>query len=211
MFIPKHYRLEDQTEIFALMRHFSFATLVSSNPRLEQDGTFRACSLTATHLPLLLEDDGKIRGHLARANKQWQQLEGFETLAIFQAGHAYISPSNYVERDVPTWNYTAVHAYCAATLIHDEDAAVNHLERMVNLYESGREEPYSVDMKENFYRRMVVGVVCFELEIVRLEAKAKLSQKDSLESRQNVRAELEKSEDVLERDVAQRMKQREQS
>ena len=199
MYISKHNRLEDQSEIYALMRHFSFATLVSSSP------------LQATHLPLLLEDDGKIRGHLARANKQWQQLEGAETLAIFQAGHAYISPSNYVSPDVPTWNYTAVHAYCAATLIHDEDAAVQHLERMVNLYESGRKEPFIVDMNENFYRRMVVGVMCFELEIVRLAAKAKLSQKDSLETRQNVRVELEQSEDVLERDVAQRMKRREQS
>ena len=203
MYIPKHYRLEDQTEIHALIKHFSFATLITQNP------------LTATHLPLLLEEDGKIRGHLARANKQWERLEDSkagetgEVLAIFQAGHAYISPSNYTERDVPTWNYTAVHAYCSATLIHDENAAIEHLERMVNLFESGREEPYSVDMNENFYRRMVVGVVCFELEVVRLEAKAKLSQKNSLESRRNVRAELEGSEDSLERDVAERMKRRE--
>jgi len=193
MYIPKHNRLEDKAEIYALMKHFSFATLITQNP------------LTATHLPLLLEDDGKIRGHLARSNKQWERLEGAEVLAIFQAGHAYISPSNYLSRDVPTWNYTAAHAYCAATLIHDEDAAVSHLECMVNLFESGREVPYSVDMNEDFYRRMVAGVVCFELEIVRLKAKAKLSQNKPLGTRQNVRLELEKSEDSLERDVAERM------
>jgi len=193
MYIPKHNRLENESEIYALMRHFSFATLITPNP------------LTATHLPLLLEDDGVIRGHLARANTQWEKLEGSETLAIFQAGHAYISPSSYLSRDVPTWNYTAVHAYCAARLVHDEDAAVSHLERMVNLFESGREAPYRVDMNEDFYRRMVRGVVCFELEIIRLEGKAKLSQNKPLETRQNVRAELEKSDDSLERDVAERM------
>ena len=193
MYIPKHNRLEDESEIYALMKRFSFATLITPQP------------LTATHLPLLLEDGGKIRGHLARANTQWERLEGSEVLAIFQAGHAYISPSNYLSRDVPTWNYTAVHAYCTAKLIHDKSANVNHLERMVNLFESGREVPYTVDMNEDFYRRMVNGVVCFELEIVRLEAKAKLSQNKPLGTRQNVRAELEHSEDLLERDVGERM------
>src|SRR5215469_5681813 len=113
MYIPAAFR-EQRTEILhAIIRDNSFATLVSQVNS----------ELFATHLPFLLDAsrgaNGTLRGHMARANPHWQAFSAeAESLVIFQGPHAYISPGWYVsERAVPTWNYTAVHAYGVASIL----------------------------------------------------------------------------------------------
>ena len=74
----------------ALMRDHRLATLVSV-----QDGVPQA-----NHLPLLIDPDpapnGTLRGHVARANSVWRQVQvGCEVLAIFQGPQAYVTPSWY--------------------------------------------------------------------------------------------------------------------
>ena len=98
MYIPRHNRVEDDGPLFALMERFSFATLVTVH-----DGT-----PLATHLPFVLERDrgarGTLLGHMARANVQWRSFaSGAEALVIFQAEHAYVSPTWYEDQpSVPT-------------------------------------------------------------------------------------------------------------
>ena len=46
-------------------------------------------------------------------------------MAIFSGPHAYISPTWYeAEQLVPTWNYTAVHAYGRVKIIEDDGWAL---------------------------------------------------------------------------------------
>src|SRR5258708_37828936 len=104
MYIPKAFREDDMETLHTFMREYSFATLVT-----QQEGM-----PFASHLPFLLDAGqvpyGTLLAHMARANPQWHTLDRTrQVLAIFQATHAYISPSWYeVELSVPTCNYTAV-------------------------------------------------------------------------------------------------------
>src|SRR5579871_2722089 len=102
--------------------------------------------LIASHLPLLYyraegvsPDDvlpdgvlpdgvlGFLRGHLARANSQWQDsLPSSEALAIFNGPQHYVSPTWYPSTSehgkvVPTWNYVTVHAHGTVSFKTDAD------------------------------------------------------------------------------------------
>src|SRR5512134_468067 len=105
MYIPSLYRIEDRETILAFMRAHNFATLVSAGEP----------GLVATHLPFVVagrEDRVILLSHMAKANPHWKCFEpGRESLVVFQAPHAYISPTFYDSRvNVPTWNYAAVRA-----------------------------------------------------------------------------------------------------
>ena len=105
MYIPKFNRVEDRALLLEAMRRYSFAILFGP--------VGAANGATATHLPLLVKDEGEhglLEGHFARANPHWEELAGRETLVVFPGPHAYVSPRNYVEElSVPTWNYIAIH------------------------------------------------------------------------------------------------------
>ena len=66
-----------------------------------------------------------------------------EVLVIFQGPHTYVSPSWYeVELSVPTWNYTAVHAYGTPRLVTDYDAFYALLDTLVRTHESQFARPW---------------------------------------------------------------------
>src|SRR5258708_19898875 len=95
------------------MRQYNFAALVSLHHG----------STTATHAPLVVREDGdrvSLLGHVAKANDHWKSLAaGGEVLVIFTGPHGYVSPSLYQSKlAVPTWNYTAVHAYGPPPIAH---------------------------------------------------------------------------------------------
>src|SRR6266516_4165261 len=114
MYIPAAFRETRLEVVHSLIREHSFGTLVS-----QLDG-----QLFATHLPFLLDagrgPQGTLLGHMARANPHWECFSepDLESLVIFQGPHAYVSPSWYLsDLAVPTWNYTAVHAYGVASIL----------------------------------------------------------------------------------------------
>ncbi len=203
MYTPKHF-LEDHTPVLhEIMRSNSFATLVTHGPG----------GMTASHLPFLIDDTrgefGTLRGHMARANSQWQDfVDGAEVLVIFAGPHAYISPSWYGPgKSVPTWDYLAVHAYGPAVVL--EDAATLALLRdQVSTYESGFARPWTLDAQPAGYiEALSKGVVAFEIEISRLEGKAKLSQNRPADQ-PGVAAALEAGGDAMAAAVAQEIRAR---
>jgi len=106
MYIQSNFVETDQHKLHDFIERQSFVTLVSN------DGG----EPVASHLPLLLDRDhgphGRLIGHMARANPQWQSADNQSVLAIFHGPHAYISPTWYEAVNVvPTWNYVAVHVY----------------------------------------------------------------------------------------------------
>jgi transcriptional regulator len=190
MYIPASFREDDPDELRALMRAHSFGTLVSV-----LDG-----APFATHLPFLVDGEGDgptvLRAHLARANPQWRAWEHGgegEVLAIFTGPHAYVSPTWYAEPGpaVPTWNYTAVHAYGEPRLMSDDELR-RSLADMVAVYEAGRDPVYSMDtLPEEFVAaRVGHGTVGIEIAVTRLEGKAKLSQNRPDADRRSVIAAL---------------------
>lgn len=181
MDIPVIYREEDLSKLYALIREHSFATLITV-----LDG-----SPFATHLPFLLDESrgqyGTLRTHMARRNPQWQYFNDTEeVLVIFLGEHAYISPSWYVSTpNVPTWNYRVVHAYGVPRLV-DDASLIDILQETVRQTESSFEQPWELDIPEDYFQKLLRGIVGFEIEITRLEGNFKLSQNKSEADREGV-------------------------
>jgi transcriptional regulator len=205
MYMPERFREDDLPTLHALMRDYSFATLVT-----QHDGV-----PFASHLPLILAADegpyGTLFGHMARANAQWRDFDASQNiLVIFQGPHTYVSPSWYEEdpANVPTWNYAAVHAYGRAHLITDDDACRALLDALVQTHEAPFATPWRFQMPEAERRKKMQGIVTFAIRITRLEGKLKLSQNRSVADQQHVAEILQQSADPLSRDVGSLMQQR---
>lgn len=186
MYIPKHFTEHDVSEIEALVNGFPLATLVSVNNGLPW----------ATHIPLQLEkgSDGTwlLHGHVSKANLQWKHFNnGTEVLAIFMGPHTYVSPSWYNHKNVPTWNYRAVHIYGTTTLVTGE-ALQNMLAKLMARYESEHAaEPLAYSqIPRHILEKDLHGLVAFEIKATRIEATSKLSQNRDAESYQSVIAHL---------------------
>jgi transcriptional regulator len=204
MYIPPAFREERPEVVREIMKRFSFAVLVT-----HQDG-----AMSASHVPLLMEagggEHGMLIGHLARANEQWRHFrEGAEALAIFQGPHAYISPSWYeAEAAVPTWNYVAIHAYGVPAIDEDPSVVRPYLETLVRTHEQGFERPWEVGrLPEELIRNLMRGIVFFRMPVRRLEAKFKLNQNRSEADRRGVVEVLAQSDDEMDRQVAELMRQ----
>jgi transcriptional regulator len=125
---------------------------------------------------------GALHGHLARNNDQWKLRAAGESLVIVRGPDAYISPSWYASkvehgRVVPTWNYVTAHVY-GRLVVHDDPVWTEDLvRRLTGKHEAYRDHPWSVDdAPRNFIEGQLRAIVGIELEITRIEAKAKLSQ-----------------------------------
>jgi transcriptional regulator len=202
MYVPKHFAMDNATELGAFVRANPFATVVSL-----LDG-----ALVATHVPVLLEGNaapgGRLVGHFARANDHWRAFDGAaESLVIFAGPHAYVSPAWYNETPaVPTWNYAAVHIYGAVKAIEDPEAILPVIDKLISTFDT---QGYTRESVPQDYRtNLARGTVGFELTISRVDGKAKLSQNRPVEDRRSVVHHLSQSEDATERAVAALMASR---
>jgi transcriptional regulator len=199
LYIPKKYRI-DHDEAIQIMKSYPFAILITADGHRP----------LATHIPVeIREVEGKIfaTGHIASGNMQKKTLENNkDVLLIFQGPHAYISSSWYASEDVPTWNYVTVHAYGTSRIITDNELA-SALEHMLKRYEAHRKNGRLWDTFEPaFLKSQMKGIVGFEIEITSIQGAAKLSQNRNHTDYQAIVAELEKSNEPVERELAQWMR-----
>ena len=171
MYIPAAFAETDPERLAALIGDYNFGLLVTAG----------AQGLFATHLPFVADPARpleRLHAHMAKANPQWRDVgEGLDALAIFQGPHAYVSAAWYANRRVPTWNYTAVHVYGRLRILHRPEEVLDVLARTVAHQEAHRAAPWRIeDQPEGYIRGMANGVVALELEVERVEGKAKLSQ-----------------------------------
>jgi transcriptional regulator len=174
--------------------------------------------LLATHLPVLVDtaegEFGTVYAHLARANRQWQDLEhGGEALLVFAGADAYVSPSYYPSKAenpkvVPTWNYLAVHAYGPVELIHDATPLLDIVSRLTDRHEQGRSAPWKVaDAPSDYLDGMLRAIVGIRLPIARLQGARKLSQNRAEQDIAGVREALSSSSDYFDNQLAAQMRQ----
>jgi transcriptional regulator len=173
MYRPRHFDIDDVQVLHRFMRDQSFALLVTT-----EDG-----APFASHIPLLLDrdtgDQGRLLGHVAKANPQWRAFDGkTEAMAVFWGPHAYISPNWYeTETMVPTWNYVTVHAYGKPTVIDDPETVRQGQAQLVDTYESDATGNWSMDvLPDDYLGKMLGAIVAFEMPIERLQGNFKLSQ-----------------------------------
>jgi len=177
VYVPKHFEVTDQDEIFSFIEANAFGQLIS-----HVDGR-----LFSTHIPFLLsKDKRKIIGHLARQNPQHSELDGQEVLVTLVGAHGYISPAWYSSPGVPTWNYQAVHIYGECSVFCDAEPIKNVVEALTTKYEAGFEKPWQPDYKYS----MLGSIVGIEVTINRIQCKYKLSQNRSFQDRVQVADQL---------------------
>jgi transcriptional regulator len=175
MYVPAHFA-PDAALVDELLRNHGAADLVTVTPE----------GLVATMLPFIYVPSagphGALHGHLARNNDQWKLGSVGESLAIVRGPNAYITPGWYASkvehgRVVPTWNYITAHVY-GRFVVHDDPVWTEDLvRRLTTKHEAYRDHPWSVDdAPRPFIEGQLRAIVGIELEITRIEAKAKLSQ-----------------------------------
>ena len=190
MYIPEHFNEPDHARILALMRDFGFATLISTSSE----------GVQVTHAPVQVNDQRRVLiGHLARANPHSAALQdGASLLAIFHGPHSYISPTWYIDENprvpnVPTWNYAAVHVTGTVTRIDDDLAKWKIVTDLAAQYEAGSTAPWD-PRSLDAHASKLSAIVGFEIAILRIEAKLKLSQNRSVQDQESVIAKLATSE-----------------
>ncbi len=175
MYIPDHFRETDTAEIAAIMQDAPLATLVVQT----------ATGLEAHHLPLLAGPDGRLIGHIARANDLHQRLEnGAQVLVILRGNDGYTSPNSYPSKEVhhrhvPTWNYQAVHITAQITFLHDTASKHRAAALLTRQHEraANPDAPWKMaDAPADYIADMLDKIVAITLTAQRILAKSKLSQ-----------------------------------
>ena len=183
MYVPDHFRPSDQ-DVRALLDRIGAGELITAT----------ADGLLATLLPLIWEPAtggeagaplGRLMGHVARNNRQWNTAAIGEAMVIVRGADAYISPAWYATkrehgRVVPTWNYVTAHLH-GELVVHDDAAWCDqNVRALVDRHEAGRAEPWSVDdAPPPYISGQLRAIVGLEVQVTRIEAKTKLSQNRS--------------------------------
>ncbi len=206
MYLPAAFHDQDIQRLQQQMEESRLAIVVTHGEN----------GLLASHVPLLLDhragEFGTLRGHLARANPQWRDLEnGSEAMVIFSGADAYVSPNFYPSKAehgkaVPTWNFLAVHAYGTAEVFSEPERLRTLVSQLTDRHEASQPKSWAVDdAPADYLQSMLKAIVGFELPIARLEGKRKLSQNRSAADIAGVQQGLAASTDPLDNAVAQLM------
>ena len=195
MYIPKGFNFENDAEMVAFMKHYSFATMVTNKASLP----------LATQLPFIIKDKPEgllLNAHFALANEQAKYIEQSTSLVIFSEPHAYISPAHYDKLEsVPTWDYVTVHAYGNAQIINDENAKRAAFEEMIIMYEPVYLEQWK-SLSEKFKLGMMKGTVVFNFTVTDLQGQKKISQNKNEREREKIIAHLDNSNSSSEKAIA---------
>ncbi len=167
MYIPPYASVPERQTLIEFIRENNFGTLVGP-------------ALAANHYPFLLtesEGDLDLWTHLARSNSQWKSLAGETCLAVFTGPNAYISPAHYANPlNVPTWNYTAVHALGEVSVVTDSGLAQDRMSELVRHQEALSGTGWKYELPEEFHRQLLAAIVWIRIRVTKLEGKFKLSQ-----------------------------------
>ncbi len=195
MYLPQQFEETRIDELHRVIADFPLGILVLNGPS----------GLDANHLPFDLNPNagerGQLLAHVARANPVWKETrDGDDALVIFRAANAYISPNWYpskheFHRQVPTWNYQAVHVHGKVTIRDDEKFVRGVVARLtrVNEARTGSDKPWKMaDSPKEYIDQMLTAIVGIEIEITKMVGKWKLSQNREERDRISAAEELRK-------------------
>lgn len=174
MYIPDHFAIKDVDSAYRIIEAHPLGTLVT----LTSEG------LDANHIPFELDAErGMLTAHVARANPVWRQCaNGVDALVIFRGEESYVSPNWYPSkheshRQVPTWNYQVVHVHGHLAVQDQEKFVRGVVARLTRKHEALEPKPWRMgDSAPEYIDDMLKAIVGIEINILRIEGKAKLSQ-----------------------------------
>lgn len=194
MYIPDHFSIQSPEALHHIIRTHPLGALVTQGPQ----------GLDANHIPFELDAArGMLTAHVARANPVWQQCgAGSDVLVVFRGEAAYISPNWYPSkhvshRQVPTWNYEVVHVHGYMTVQDTEKFVRGVVGRLTRTHEATEPKPWKMgDSAPEYIDGMLKAIVGIEIQITRMEGKAKLSQNREANDRLNAADTLASQGDV---------------
>ncbi len=179
MYPPKHHQTNDQQKMISVIQQYPLAMLVSVI-----DG-----KPLITHLPIIYNKD-KLVGHIDKNNPQVESLQsGKEVSIVFKGPDAYISPSIYTTKQLPTWNYIMVHLTGKVYAITSLKEVKQTLAAMTFFLEAPNHN-YVLEMDNPKIDVLSNYIHVFEIEITNWEGKFKLSQDKCVEDQKNAREQL---------------------
>ena len=164
------YRSDDREKAMDLVRSRGFGVLTA----VGKDGVM------ASHIPYVVDED-RVDAHLVRSNPiaRALRLGPIEALLIVSGPDGYISPDWYwIEDQVPTWNYVAVHLRGTISL-RAETELRGHLEQLsaVNEQQLRPKKPWTMDKNsDETLEKLFRQIVPVRFEIASVEATWKLNQ-----------------------------------
>lgn len=183
IYIPERHTEKDKAFIEDFLLNFPFAMVITT-----------AGGLHITNVPTVFTKSpanwGKLWFHIAAANAQNQPLTEGPATIVFHGPHTYISPNWYETKSnvVPTWNFAVVHCTGRPTRIKDDEALARGLRTLVEQNEAryGGGDWKFANLPETYLKNMRHGIVGYEMEIDKVEAKFKLGQERPEVDRQAV-------------------------
>lgn len=177
------FRHPDRALLETLIEQIGFGMVFAATP----DGP------RVAHVPLVSTGDGALQFHIARGNALTRHLDGATVLAVVNGPDGYVSPRWYADQgQVPTWNYVALELEGRVRRM-DSDGLTGHLEAL-SAREEGRlaGEPWTMEQAPaDYVRKLLAGIVGFELEVLAWRETLKLSQNKPADERERVAAALE--------------------
>lgn len=211
MYTPRPFLVDDFEEIenfVAKRRSITLVTIGKDNVPL------------ATLLPSVWETGnfsnhnfGQIITHMSKGNPQWREISSGDVgLAIVQGPQAYVSPTNYENKEtdhkvVPTWNYQSVH-FTGTLEVVDDPARINRIvSDLTDFHEKDRIQPWATSQVDSTYMtnqlHAIVGII---MTVTKVEAKFKLSQNRSIRDQEAVMWDLAISSLPEEREISLEMR-----
>ncbi len=188
MYVPAHFALTDSAELHRVIHAYPLGMLV----------THSAGSLDACHVPFEFDPAtgpwGTLKAHVARNNPVWQDAAsaGVPVLVVFRGAQAYVSPNWYpskheTHRQVPTWNYEAVHAHGTLRAHDDERYLRGVVARLTRRHEATEPRPWKMgDAPADYTGELMRKIVGIEITITSLVGVSKMSQNKEPRDRQGV-------------------------
>lgn len=175
MYLPPHFEETDAARIAALVSDNPLALIVGQGPE----------GMIANHIPVMMQGDDRLIGHVALANDMHRLLaEGAPVVAVFQGAESYVSPNWYpskaeTHKAVPTWNYEVVHMHGTIGFFHEaaeKRRIVSRLTTMMEKRTNGDAAWRMGDAPDDYLSFMIDNIVGFDIAISRITAKSKKGQ-----------------------------------
>ncbi len=177
------FRSDDRVLFEALIEEIGFGMVFAGTP----DGP------RVAHVPLIPTGDDTVQFHLARGNALTKWMGDESALIVVNGPDAYISPRWYADRaTVPTWNYVALEMEGRVRQL-DTDALERQLHMLISRNEArlGGEQWTADETPAETWRKLLPGIVGFEMEVLAWRPTFKLSQNKSKTDRETIATELE--------------------
>jgi transcriptional regulator len=176
MYHYAHYREDNPDYLLPIVQTYPLGLIV----------TCKEDQFTASHIPFMIDRGAsgalQLLGHMDRSNPQVEALDGAAVYVVFAGPNTYISPTVYATRQLPTWNYIAVHVSGHARIEAPGLAILDDIERLAQQLEPAT-GGWTLDKTEERVRKLAPLICRVVVVVDRIEGRLKLSQEKGLADR----------------------------